>query len=118
MLLTAFEICFNNDANKLAQKYEQLLRSQWPASGAAEYLDAVHALGPQISTRNRSLKLLDRAIAQAGKAGETGIAAKASELKDYLKRPSLPGGFDIDRLMDIFANMDEEELNAAFRRRF
>ena len=117
-LLTAFEICFDNEARALAQKYEQLLRSQWPTSGAAEYMDALHARDPQSRTNTRSLKLLDRAIAQAGKAGETGIANKAAELKEEIKRPSLPFGFDIDRLMDMFANMDEEELNAAFRRRF
>ena len=118
MLLAAFEVCFNNDADALAKKYEQLLRSQWPTSGAAEYMDAMHALDPQSRTNTRSLKLLDRAIAQAGKAGETGIADKAAELKEDIKRPSLPFDLDINRLMNIFANMDEEDFDAAFRRRF
>lgn len=117
-LLTAFETCFGNGAEKLAKKYEQMLRSQWPASGAAEYMDALHALNPQSRTNTRSLKLLDRAIAQAGKAGETGIVDLAKELKEQIKFPLLPDGFDIGRLMEMFANMDEEDFNAAFRRRF
>jgi len=117
-LLAVFEICFDNDAGKLAQKYEQMLRSQWPASGAVEFIDALHALNRQNPTNTRSLKLLDRAIVQAGKAGETGIVEMAQELKEDIKFPLLPDGFDIGRLMDMFANMNEEDFNAAFRRRF
>ena len=75
-------------------------------------------LNRQNRTNTRSLKLLDRAIAQAGKAGETGIVEMAQELKEDIKFPLLPDGFDIGRLMDMFANMNEEDFNAAFRRRF
>lgn len=117
-LLTVFEACFDNNSEKLAQKYEQMLRSQWPASGAAEYMDALRALNQESRTNTRSLKLLDRAIAQASKAGETGIVDMAKELQEDIKFPPLPGGFDVGRLMEMFANMDEEDFNAAFRRRF
>ena len=119
MLLSAFDICYGHEAEQLASQYEQVLRSQWATSGALEYIDALHAVDPNSRKNSRALKLLDRAIEQAGKAGEPGIADMARELMGYIKRPPMPDPFDMDinRLMDIFANMDKEDFDAAFRRR-
>jgi len=114
VLASLFESAFNNDAGTLAARYEQRVRSAYAATGAVEYIDAVHAFDPDARKNTRALSLLKSAQAKALKAGESGLAELAADLSNFIRNPKPPGFFGSGpgSLLEQFMNMDEEMLDA------
>lgn len=114
--VAAVEICHEAGATKLAQQYEQVLRSRYSTTGAPEYLDALHAFDPKNRKNSRSIKLLEHARSKAVSANESGIVNMVDERIANLKRPPFGAGSPPSpaELMKMLANMSEEEFDEIF----
>jgi tetratricopeptide (TPR) repeat protein len=120
-LLKAYEAALGNKAPQMAEKYGQRLRTQYPQSGAVEYMEAFQMHEKHPNKKSPVLNLLRKAMANAQKAKEPALLKMIEEFEQFVQRPpmrSLFGGLGMDLFRELFDSLDEDELDVFKRRRF
>ncbi len=103
LLVDAFTIANDHQANQLASSLEQRIREEVPTSGAVQYVEA-YRLYHEKRDVNGAMRLLQNAIRNARRAGDQGILRRAESINLLLKAG--PGLFDISSMLgDLFPEM-------------
>jgi len=134
ILLQLFEAAHSEEAPQLAARYEARLQTEYPHSGAVEFIEAYHAVHHRHDS-SRALGLLRQAQEVARRANEPGIATMAEQIAALLRSPAPPPFLDLlaglggrgkrrgrRRVLDeVFAELAEEfkeEIRRESRRHF
>jgi hypothetical protein len=102
LLVEAYEIAEGQKAKGLSALIEQRIRTEVPASGAVQYIEAYRANFDKADTRSAT-RLIREAIRAARKANDTGVLRRAEAIENLLQIGMGPRGFDVRRIMrDLF----------------
>jgi hypothetical protein len=103
ILIDIYEAAHAERDLELAQQYERRIRSEVPASGAAEYIEAFRSFHDRHDQRG-ALRLLRKARQMAHKAKDASVTERVEMLELFLK-----GG--MSELINLLGGLDEEFLD-------
>ncbi len=100
VLVDICEAAHTENDLELARQYEQRIRSEAPASGALEYIEAFRLFHDR-HDRQGALRLLRKARQMARKANDASVMERAEMLETFLQGGML-------ELMNLLGGLDEE----------
>jgi hypothetical protein len=100
LLLEAYELAHEEEADGLCALLEKRIREEVPASGAVQYIEA-HRLNFDKNDLRGAARLIRDAIRAARKANDTGVLRRAEAIEPMLK--GMPPNMDFERILyDLF----------------